>query len=139
MLGYKPAYSPPFEITNANDHHHNEPIFVEADSHQLQDVNVVAKKPLYEMKIDRMVVNVENSITSSGSTVLEVLEKSPGITVDRQNNAISMNGKGGVMVMINGKQNRMPMEAAVEMMKSMNSDNVKKNRVDNYSTLEIRC
>ena len=126
MIGYKPAYSAPFEILTAKEHHHNEPIFVEGDTHQLQDVNVVAKKPLYEMKIDRMVVNVENSITSSGSTVLEVLEKSPGITVDRQNNAVSMNGKGGVMVMINGKQNRMPMEAAVEMMKSMNSDNVKR-------------
>ncbi len=126
MLGYKPAYSPPFEIQAANVHFHNEPIIAESESHQLRDVNVVAKKPLYEMKIDRMVVNVENSITSSGSTALEVLEKSPGINVDRQNNAISMNGKGGVMVMINGKQNRMPMEAAVEMLKTMSSDNIKK-------------
>ncbi|NQU52032.1 MAG: TonB-dependent receptor [Bacteroidetes bacterium] len=126
MIGYKPAYSPSFVIKTSNDHHHNEPIFVEGDSHQLEDVNVVALKPLYEMKIDRMVVNVENSITSSGSTALEVLEKSPGINVDRQNNAISMNGKGGVMVMINGKQNRMPMEAAVEMLKTMSSDNIKR-------------
>jgi outer membrane receptor for ferrienterochelin and colicin len=126
MIGYKPAWSPPFEIQNAQEHHHNEPIFVEEDSHQLQDVNVVAKKPLYEMKIDRMVVNVENSITSSGSTALEVLEKSPGINVDRQNNAISMSGKAGVQVMINGKQNRMPMEAAVEMLKTLSADNIKK-------------
>ncbi len=126
MLGFKPAYSPPFEIQAANAHFHNEPIIVESESHQLGDVNVVAKKPLYEMKIDRMVVNVENSITSSGSTALEVLEKSPGINVDRQNNAISMSGKGGVQVMINGKQNRMPMEAAVEMLKSMSADNIKR-------------
>ena len=126
MLGYKPAYSQPFEIPAANAHFHNEPIIAESESHQLQDVNVVAKKPLYEMKIDRMVVNVENSITSAGSTALEVLEKSPGINVDRQNNAISMSGKGGVQVMINGKQNRMPMEAAVEMLKSMSADNIKR-------------
>jgi hypothetical protein len=126
MLGYKPAYSLPFEIRNAQEHHHNEPIIAESESHQLQDVNVVAKKPLYEMKIDRMVVNVENSITSAGSTALEVLEKSPGINVDRQNNAISMSGKGGVQVMINGKQNRMPMQAAVEMLKSMSADNIKR-------------
>ena len=126
MLGYKPAYSPPFEIQAANVHFHNEPIIAESESQQLQDVNVVAKKPLYEMKIDRMVVNVENSITSAGSTALEVLEKSPGINVDRQNNAISMSGKSGVQVMINGKQNRMPMEAAVEMLKSMSADNIKR-------------
>ena len=73
MLGYKPAYSPPFEIKTSNDHHHNDPIFVETNSHQIEDVNIVAQKPLYEMKIDRMVLNVENSVTSSGSTALEVL------------------------------------------------------------------
>jgi len=126
MLGYKPTYSAPFVIKTSNDHHHNDPIFVEEDSHQIQDVNVVAKKPLYEMKIDRMVVNVENSITSSGNTALEVLEKSPGVVVDRQNNGISLAGKGGVTVMINGKQTRMPLEAAVQMLDGMSADNVKR-------------
>jgi len=126
MIGYKPAFSEPFEVKDTKEHVHHEPIFIENESVQLADVNVVAKKPLYEMKIDRMVVNVENSITSSGSTALEVLEKSPGINVDRQNNAISMSGKAGVQVMINGKQNRMPMEAAVEMLKSMSADNIKR-------------
>ena len=126
MIGYKTAYSAPFQMASSNEHLHNEPIIVVEDTHQLQDVNVVAQKPLYEMKIDRMVVNVENSITSSGSTALEVLEKSPGINVDRQNNTISMSGKSGVQVMINGKQNRIPIEAAMEMLKSMSADNIKK-------------
>ncbi len=125
MLGYKPAYSAPFEIKTSNDHHHNDPIFVEKDTHQLQDVDVVAKKPVYELKIDRMVVNVENSITSTGNTTLEVLEKLPGIIVDRQNGSISMAGKGGVMVIINGKQSRMPLAAAVQMLDGMSADNVK--------------
>lgn len=126
MIGYKPAFSEPFQIKSSNTHKHNDPIFLTRDSHQLKDVNVVAKKPIYEMKIDRMVVNVENSITSSGNTALEVLEKSPGVIVDRQNNSISISGKGGVMVMIDGKQNRMPVEAAVQMLGSMNADNVKR-------------
>jgi outer membrane receptor protein involved in Fe transport len=126
VMGYKPSFSSPFNITDSKEHTHLEPIFLESENVQLNDVNVVAKKPLYEMKIDRMVVNVENSITSSGSTALEVLEKSPGINVDRQNNAISMSGKAGVQVMINGKQNKMPMEAAVEMLKSMSADNIKR-------------
>ncbi|MCA1759681.1 MAG: hypothetical protein LC658_07910, partial [Bacteroidales bacterium] len=126
LIGYKSAFSPPFIIKTSNDHFHNEPVFVEGDSHQLQDVNVVVKKPIYELKIDRMVVNVENSITSAGNTALEVLEKSPGVIVNRQNNSISISGKGGVMVMIDGKQNRMPLEAAVQMLGSMNADNVKR-------------
>lgn len=126
MMGYKPAYSSPFVVKSSNEHIHNEPIIIVEDSHQLQDVNVVAKRPLYELQIDRMVVNVENSISSAGNSALEVLEKSPGIVVDRQNNSISMGGKDGVIVMVNGKQSRMPMEAAFQLLNSLSSDNVKK-------------
>lgn len=126
MMGFKPAYSDPIVIKTSNDHVHNEPVFVEYTSHQIEDVNVVAKKPIYELKIDRMVVNVENSITSSGNTALEVLEKSPGVLVDRQNDNISISGKSGVMVIINGKQNRMPIAAAMQMLDAMNADNVKR-------------
>ena len=47
-------------------------------------------------------VNVENSIVNAGSTALEVLERSPGVTVD-QNDAISLRGRSGVIIMIDGK------------------------------------
>ncbi|HKL33689.1 MAG TPA: carboxypeptidase-like regulatory domain-containing protein, partial [Tangfeifania sp.] len=57
MMGYKPAYSDPILVRTSNDHIHNDPVFVEHSSRQIEDVNVVAKKPIYELKIDRMVVN----------------------------------------------------------------------------------
>ncbi|MEI9810877.1 MAG: TonB-dependent receptor [Bacteroidota bacterium] len=93
---------------------------------QLDKVTVTAKRPLFEQKIDRMIVNVRNSITAAGSTVLDVLERSPGITVNRQSNTISMNGKNGVVVMINGKINRMPLSAVVQMLSGMNASNIEK-------------
>lgn len=126
LIGYKPAYSPPFSIVSSNDHRHNDPIYLEMLNHQIQEVDVVAKKPVYELKVDRMVVNVENSITSSGNTALEVLEKSPGVVVDRQNNGISLVGKSGVMVIINGKRTPLPVDAAIQMLDGMNADNVKR-------------
>ena len=43
-----------------------------------------------------------HSPTSAGATVLELLEKSPGITVDNDGN-ISLRGKAGVIIMIDGK------------------------------------
>ncbi|HEY8690455.1 MAG TPA: hypothetical protein VIM07_14565 [Chitinophagaceae bacterium] len=55
---------------------------------------------MFEQKIDRMVINVKNSITDAGGTALDVLEKSPGVTMNRQNNSIAINGKNGVVVMI---------------------------------------
>ncbi|WP_430931652.1 TonB-dependent receptor domain-containing protein [Saccharicrinis sp. 156] len=126
MLGYKKGYSTPFEIRSSKDHHHNKPILLGEMPHEIDGVKVVAEKPIYELKIDRMVVNVESSISSSGSTALEVLEKSPGVIVDRQNEELSLAGKSGVMVMINGKRSRMPIAAAVQMLDAMNADNVER-------------
>lgn len=126
MIGYKTSVSKPFEIKTSNDHIHIAPFIVEEDTKLLGDVDVVAKKPIYEQQIDRMVVNIENSITSTGSTALEVLEKAPGVIVNRQNNTLSLGGKEGVLVMINGKESRMPVSAAIEMLSGMSSENVKK-------------
>ncbi len=126
MIGFKTEVSNPFEIKTTNDHIHIPPFVVEEETRLLGDVDVVAKKPIYEQQIDRMVVNIENSITSTGSTALEVLEKSPGVIVNRQNKTLSLAGKEGVLVMINGKESRMPVSAAIEMLSGMSSENVKK-------------
>ena len=93
---------------------------------QLGNVNVQGKKPLFEQKIDRMVVNVASSITAPGNTVLEVLERSPGIVVDHQNNTISMNGKDGVVIMMNGKISRVPISSLVQMLAGMSAGNIEK-------------
>jgi len=93
---------------------------------ELNVVTVKAKKPLIEQKIDRLVVNVQSSITSSGNTVLDVLQKSPGIVVNRQNNTITMNGKSGVKIMINGKIIELPLDVVVQMLDGMSSSNVEK-------------
>ena len=93
---------------------------------ELNVVTVKAKKPLLEQKIDRLVVNVQSSITSSGNTVLDVLQKSPGIVVNRQNNTITMNGKSGVKIMINGKIIELPLDVVVQMLDGMSSSNVEK-------------
>ena len=91
---------------------------------QLDAVEVVAQRPLYEQQVDRMVVNVENSVTAAGSSALDILERSPGVVVDRQNGVISLVGKEGVLVMINGKINYMPAEAIVQMLSGVNADNI---------------
>ncbi len=68
----------------------------------LNNVTVTARKPFVQHLPDKTIVNVEAGITNAGTTVMEVLEKSPGITIDRDGN-ISMKGKSGVQVMIDGK------------------------------------
>lgn len=68
----------------------------------LQEVTVTGKKPFIQIFPDKTIINVESAITSAGATVLEVLEKSPGITIDR-NGSIRLKGRPGVLIMIDGK------------------------------------
>jgi hypothetical protein len=92
----------------------------------MKEVTVVAKRPLYEHKTDRLVINVQNSIASAGSTALDVLERSPGVLVDRENSSISIKGKEGVALMINGKMSYMPPAAAMELLQGMSSGTIDK-------------
>lgn len=69
---------------------------------QLQGITVTSRKPFIQRLTDRIVVNVENSVVSAGASALDVLERSPGVSVD-QNDAISLRGRGGVIIMIDGK------------------------------------
>jgi len=68
----------------------------------LSQVTVVGRRPPIENKIDKTVVNVDASPTNGGLTALEVLEKSPGVMVDNDGN-ISLKGKPGVKIFIDGK------------------------------------
>ena len=69
---------------------------------QMQGVTVKAQKPFIQKLTDRIVVNVENSIVSAGSTAMDILERSPGVAID-QNESISLRGRSGVIIMIDGK------------------------------------
>ncbi|WP_035333429.1 TonB-dependent receptor [Dyadobacter crusticola] len=72
----------------------------------LKEVTINAKKPLIEQEIDRTIVNVESMISSATSNTMEVLEKTPGVSVNN-NGEISLNGKSGVLVLIDGRSTYM--------------------------------
>ena len=71
-------------------------------SQSLGMVTVAARKPLVEVQPDKMVLNVQASLTSAGSSALDVLQKAPGVLLDPNDNII-LKGKNGVRVFINGR------------------------------------
>jgi hypothetical protein len=91
-----------FEITPSNANVTVRTIELIPLAKSLAGVTVATKKPLIEQKIDRTIVNVEASITNVGTSALEVLEKSPGVSIDKDGN-ISLKGKQGVQVYIDGR------------------------------------
>jgi hypothetical protein len=124
--GLDQIYTSIFTITNHQDNLAMGSVLLDENSQQLKAVVVSARKPLYEQKIDRLVINVASSITSAGSTALDVLERSPGIMVDRINNNLSINGKSGVIVMMNGKRSYMDISSLVLFLQGIPSGNIER-------------
>ena len=125
-VGFQQKSSPVYSIISEQDDINAGVLKLVAEGQQLNEVVIRAKKPLVEQKIDRTVINVKSSITSAGTTALDVLERAPGVVINRQSNMISMAGKEGVVVMINGKINYMPVAALVQMLAGMNAANIEK-------------
>jgi iron complex outermembrane receptor protein len=98
-------------------------IIMKPEAGLLGDVTVTAKKPLIQFLPDKTVINVDASITNAGTTVMEVLEKSPGIAVDRNGN-ISMKGRPAVNVMIDGKMTQLSGTDLQNLLSGMNSSQV---------------
>jgi len=101
-VGHVPAYSLPFEISAAHSDVHLPDFALSTEFRDLKEVAVVGKKSFIEQKADRMVINVDASPSNAGSTALDILEKTPGVTLDKDDN-ISLKGKQGVTVMIDNK------------------------------------
>ncbi len=88
---------------------------------QLSEVTVNSKKPLVQQLTDRMIVNVDASPTNVGANALEVLEKSPGITVDKDGN-ISLKGKEGVMVYMDGRPSYLSGQDLANLLRNMQAN-----------------
>ncbi len=69
---------------------------------ELAEVSVKTTKQFVERHLDKLIVNVENSIVAAGNSALEVLERSPNVMVN-QESGLNLKGKSGVIVMIDGK------------------------------------
>jgi ferric enterobactin receptor len=93
QVGFDRYWSAPFELPAAGL---SLPAISLANSAAttLKEVTVTARKPLFERQADRTVVNVEGSTLAAGNTTLDVLGRSPGVTVDGNDN-LGLRGRQG--------------------------------------------
>lgn len=120
-IGHSKTYSNAFALSAASPAFNAGTLQLVPAEKSLAGVTVVAKKPFIERKADKTVLNVESSISSTGSTALEVLEKAPGVTVDKDGN-VSLKGKQGVMIMLDGKQTYLSGPELANMLRNMSSN-----------------
>lgn len=123
-VGYSKAVSTVFIITEEHQDFSLPLLTLKVSSNSLATVTVTASKPMIERKIDRTVMNVENSVLSAGNSALEILARAPGVTIDKDDN-ISLNGKGGVNVMINDKMTYLSAAQLATLLRSTDGNTIK--------------
>ena len=119
-LGHSKVYSNSFTLTQEQNNINVGVLQLVPVNESLKEVVVTSKKPFIERRLDRTIVNVDASISNAGSSAMEVLEKSPGITIDKDGN-ISLKGKQGVKVFIDGKPSYLSGPDLANLLKSMGS------------------
>lgn len=119
-VGHRTGYSGVFEISPSKPTVTLGTIELVPAAKNLSGVTVTARKPLIEQKIDRTLVNVDAAASNVGTTALEVLEKSPGVSVDKDGN-ISLKGKQGVQVYVDGRPTYLSGTDLANMLGNMNS------------------
>ncbi|HVV04063.1 MAG TPA: TonB-dependent receptor [Puia sp.] len=121
-IGYIPRNTTPFEV--AGESRLTVPtIRLSKAASDLKEVVVTSRKPIIEVRADKIVLNVEGSINAVGQDALELLRKSPGVLVDKDNN-ISLSGKNGVQIYIDGRQTPLSGNDLAEYLKTIQSSSI---------------
>ena len=122
MVGMQKTSSPVFTIKESETITAPE-ILLKIAAKSLEGVTVSTAKPMVEVRADKMIVNVEGTINAVGNDAFELLRKSPGVMIDKDDN-LSLAGKNGVQVYIDGKPSPLSGADLASYLKSMQSTQI---------------
>ncbi len=113
------------EITIEKNTQQLEPVvLVSTGVKELDAVVVKAEKPMVEQKLDRTIIHVDAMIGGSSGNALQLLEKTPGITVE--GNIISLSGRGTATILIDNRPTHMSEGDLVNYLKSVPAGTVER-------------
>jgi len=95
FIGYEKMTKDNISITNDKRSVNLGTISLSPSMTSLQSVTIVGDKPVVENKIDKIVYNVSNDITSQGGAAIDVLKKVPQVTVDIDGN-VELQGNSNI-------------------------------------------
>lgn len=124
MLGYKDENSKQITLSlNSNSDYFVHDLVLIPSTTSLNEVVITVQKPLIERKADMLIVNVENSPLAAGNNALDILERSPGISVDKDDN-ISLQGKQGTLILIDGKETHFSASQLANLLRSTDGNTI---------------
>jgi Outer membrane protein beta-barrel family/Carboxypeptidase regulatory-like domain len=100
FIGYPSVYSDAFTLTGSST---TATVDIKMDNtgKLLKEAVITAKRPLFEQKADRLVVNVADSPIAAGGTAMEILTKVPGVAIIQDR--VTLGGSQSVQIWIDGK------------------------------------
>ncbi len=120
--GFEPVYSSIFTKDSLND-------LVVSDvsisgARLLDAVTISSITPTIEFKNGNIIVNVEGSPLARGNSVYDLLSKLPGVSII--NNVVTLQGRSGVIFMIDGRVQQMSNEQLLNQLKGMSAATIQK-------------
>lgn len=98
-------------------------IQVEENAEQLNDVVVVAQKPIVRLGIDRIAYNVKDDPLSKNLNLQDMMRRVPLVTVDGQGN-LQVKGSSDFTIFLNGKPSRFISSNPKEVLRSIPASSV---------------
>jgi ferric enterobactin receptor len=123
-IGYKTGTKSNIEISKTNTSVNLGNILLAGNQINLQEVMIVSNTPVIENKIDKVVYNAENDITSQGGAAIDVLKKVPQVTVDVDGN-VELQGNPNIRFLINGKPSSMFGNSLADALASIPASQIK--------------
>jgi outer membrane receptor protein involved in Fe transport len=121
FIGYK-KQTLSINLSNSDKSVNLKTIYLEEESTQLEEVQIVKDKSIIEQKIDRKVINVGKDLISAGATAGEIMNNIPSVSVDPQTNAISLRGNENVRILVDGKPTNV---SAAQLLQQIPSASIK--------------
>ncbi|MGI9650897.1 TonB-dependent receptor domain-containing protein [Chryseobacterium sp. RLHN22] len=90
----------------------------------IQEVTIKGKKGIIERKVDRMVFDVEKSVFSQGTDLLDLLSNTPLVKATDQ--GISIIGKGSVQIMVNDRIIQISGKDLIAYLKTLQTNDISK-------------
>mgnify|MGYP001161916262 CR=1 FL=1 len=99
-------------------------IIISPTTQVLEAVTVEGQKALIEERVDRLVYNAENDITSRGGDATDVLKRVPMLSVDLDGN-VSLRGNQNILVLINNKPSSIMASSVADALRQIPAEEIK--------------
>ena len=124
FIGYEVSELGPYTITGKGESYNLENITLKPSSIELDQVVVEGQRELIEDKVDRIVYNAEQDLTTQGGDATDVLRRVPLLTVDLEGN-VALRGSNNITVLIDGKPSTITAGNLGEALQQIPADEIK--------------